>query len=70
MICMGIEPDGLLPGRQCAAGSVNLCLHQQGWNGENTGADCACSMGKSIDRLMSRSPMGPVRGMVARVLHQ
>jgi len=33
-ISMVIEANGLLPGRQCAGGSVSLCPHQRGWHGE------------------------------------
>ena len=50
-ISMVIEANGLLPGRQCAGGSVSLCPHQRGWHGETTDADCASSMANSIDRI-------------------
>ena len=63
-ISMVIEANGLLPGRQCAGGSVSLCQHQRGWHGETTDADCACSMAKIS--IGSRTPTGPERGMAAR----
>ena len=65
-ISMVIEPDGLLPGKQRAGGSASLCPHQRGWHGETTGAHCVCSMAARIDRLTTREPTGPVRGIVAR----
>ena len=50
-ISMVIEANSLLPGRQYAGGSVSLCPHQRGCHGESTGADCTCSLAKSIDGL-------------------
>ena len=67
-ISMVIEANGLLPGRQCACGSVTSVHTSEG----GTEKLLALTVHVQWERasMGSRTPTGPGRGMVARVLHQ